>query len=87
MIDCSIIDDLPPVAFTINGKTFSLTPDQYILQLNEAGATLCLSGFVGLDLPPDVGPLWILGDVFIGAYYTVFDVANQRVGFAPVATN
>ncbi|XP_031284493.1 aspartic proteinase A1-like [Pistacia vera] len=83
-VDCGSLSSLPNVSFTIGGKTFDLSPEQYILKECEGEAVQCCGGFTD-QAPEPGGPQWILGDVFMGTYHTVFDFGNMSVGFAEAA--
>ncbi|XP_029170180.1 lysosomal aspartic protease-like [Nylanderia fulva] len=80
-VDCNQISKLPTISFILGGKEFNLTGKDYIIQIEQFGFKSCTSGFQGSDMSAN-GLQWILGDVFLGIYYTVFDMGNDQVGFA-----
>lgn len=76
--DCNLTK-LPNLVITIGGREFSLKPEQYVEKISQGSETTCLSGLIGFDIS-DL-PLWILGNSFVGSFYTVLDYGNERIGF------
>ncbi|XP_071569211.1 lysosomal aspartic protease-like [Temnothorax nylanderi] len=77
-VNCDEISNLPDINFVMGDKTFRLAGKDYILKLTENDTSKCIIGFRDrYD-----GVEWVLGDVFIGRYYTEFYMGKDRVGFA-----
>ncbi|KAG7519477.1 renin-like [Solea senegalensis] len=81
-VNCDTVKSLPSVTFHLGGQEYSLTQEDYILWQSQIEGDVCIVTFRGLDVPPPVGPIWILGANFIARYYTEFDRRNNRIGFA-----
>lgn len=77
-VDCAARDSLPNITFKLAGHDFVLSPYEYILEIQGS----CISGFMGMDFPEPVGPLFILGDIFLRKYYSVYDLGSNTVSLA-----
>jgi cathepsin D len=84
-ITCADIPTLPDLVFTIDGLTYNIPASNYVLQISMLGQETCELGIMAMDLPPTWGDTVILGDTMIRTYYTLFDIDNNRIGFAQAA--
>jgi hypothetical protein len=78
-IRCENYDSLPKLGFVIGGRVLNLLPSDYV-EKSDRGR--CSMSLMSLDVPPPNGPLFIFGIPFLQKYYTVYDNAEKRVGFA-----
>ena len=94
--DCSNVKTLPRLTFHVGSGEYGempieihLDPHDYILQaVDWDGPTVrCQLAIMPLDVPPPRGPIWVLGDAFLRAYYTIYDRGLNRVGFAKALHN
>ncbi len=76
---------LPDLAFELQGESkdglkrsieLILTPDDYVLHFQVDGEDDCVIGIV----PDNLDTGYTIGQVFLKAYYTVFDRDNARIG-------
>jgi len=76
--DCSNFNQLPKLGFVLGEHVLNLEPQDYVDKSSQG----CEVALMPLDVPPPNGPLFILGDPFLRKFYTAYDPANKRVGFA-----
>eukprot|EP00736_Rhodelphis_marinus_P014258 Rmarinus@m.21898 len=77
-VRCSDIPSMPTLSFTFNGKNFELEAEDYVLNVEGT----CVMGVMALDYQVGGKDLYIVGDVFLSRYYSIYDYDNGRVGFA-----
>jgi len=76
--DCSNFKELPKLGFIIGAHILNLSPRDYIDRVGRR----CHVSLMKLDVPPPKGPLFIFGIPFLQKFFSVYDHARSRVGFA-----
>jgi len=82
--DATLLDMQVELGSSTGTITLTVPGEDLKIKICQAGQCQCLLGIAGMDIGQ---PLWILGDVFMRDYYTMFDIDNERVGFSQIPTS
>merc|ERR1711920_543547 len=78
LADCDKVESMPDLSFNLgDSASFPLKISEAVVQKQGNN---CLLG-----IQPSPAPMWILGDVFMRAYYVKFDWTNQKIAIARAA--
>ncbi|XP_047630065.1 pregnancy-associated glycoprotein 2-like [Phacochoerus africanus] len=80
VVPCNARKALPDIIFTINNVNYPVPARAYVQE--DASSSVCISGFDGIMDSLSKSESWILGDVFLRVYFTVFDRGQNRIGLA-----
>ncbi|XP_078276605.1 gastricsin-like [Rhinoraja longicauda] len=80
IVNCNDVSRMPSLTFVISGMDLTIPASAYIKQ----NYNYCYAAFEPTYLPAPTrnGPFWILGDVFLREFYSIYDRGNNRMGFA-----
>ncbi|ORY07604.1 peptidase A1 [Basidiobolus meristosporus CBS 931.73] len=67
----------PTVNIVFDGQLFPISSEEYTVDLGDG---TCVTGFAGNDMGFE--NMWIVGDVFLRVWYSIFNFENKQVGIA-----
>ncbi len=82
-------NSMPRVAFTFGGVSYPIQPADLIRGYADTAGKICVGAIVAGTIAADGtgGLAWLLGDSFLKSVYTIFDLGENRVGFAQKTNN
>jgi len=81
-MNCDDVDKLPQLNFQIGEENYILKGKDYVLKLETENLVKCVIGISGIGENERFKNTWILGDMFLKTYYSIYDMDNLQIGLA-----